>query len=141
MNIQAMAPPCNTLIYIKPFFSFLFVHLPLFLGLELNLSSFLGSQVLWHYPSLIVLLVHVMLNFWPFILRFLLWFFSSYCYYLFIEVNASAHPKITSTNTSLSPKIAMICVNLLCFLYDYKCLLIVVHMLMVIMVILFLIST
>ncbi len=51
-----------------------------------------------------------------------------------IEVNVSAHPKITSTNTSLSPKIAMICVNLLCFLCDYKCLLIVVHMLMVIMV-------
>jgi hypothetical protein len=58
-----------------------------------------------------------------------------------IEVNASARPKIISTNTSLSLKIVMICVNLLCFFCDYKCLLIVVHMLMVIMVMLLIIST
>jgi hypothetical protein len=58
-----------------------------------------------------------------------------------IAVNVSAHPKITSTNISLSLQIVMICVNLLCFLWDYKCLLIVVHMLMVIMVMLLIIST
>jgi hypothetical protein len=104
LSIQAMTPPCNTLIYAKPFFTFLFVHLPLFLGLELNLSSFLWfpsamtlplshcspspcyAQLLaFHFEILVVIFLFLLL--------------------LPIEVNLSAHPKIVFTNTSLSRKL------------------------------------